>query len=276
MTSYLFDTPVIVRPNGYFDREVYVTYMAHNKYCEHTVSVHNCMEIPVRNFGVSMLHKESFSDFYILGLFPFRWGDKMGNSRVTRESFPFMKELLADICKMHDSEFFRSFLPNIKKALSWPLGYPSLDFIRMTDPDNSMPHFREISNNATLIMQMGQPAIDLDQGFVNAHKRIVMESITRGFGHKDFPGKNLIFEVASLQCVRMLNAVPADLLYCQITNSLTSTLMKHRAEMESHPQGPLGNQKWIPDPDSWLLDDQSSTLHEEFNLIISDSEDEDE
>ncbi|AEB70974.1 nonstructural protein [Armero virus] len=276
MTSYLFDTPVIVRPNGYFDREVYVTYMAHNKYCEHPVSVHNCMEIPVKNFGVSLLHKESLSDFYILGLLPFRWGDRMGNSRVTRDSFPFMKDLLKDISDMHDSEFFRSFLPNVKKALSWPLGYPTLEFIRMTKSDLNLPHFKEISANATLIMQMGQPALDLDQGFVNAHKRIVMESITRGFGHKDFPGKNMIFEVASLQCVRLLNAVPADLLYCQVPNSLTAIVMKHRSILEDHPQQPLGNQKWTPDPDSWLLDDQAATLHEEFALILSESEDDED
>ncbi|API68894.1 nonstructural protein [Tapara virus] len=265
MSSYLYDRPIIFRQS---QEDCSVQYLAFNSFTDREVCVNNDMEIPVENYMASCAFRESLQDFYRAGTLPLKWGDEMPVNRVTKGSYRLMDGVIESLSRFSREDIIKSYLPNVQNALSWPLGYPTLDFIKACVMDT--PLYTRKSTHATLIFRTGQPADCLDQSFVNSHRRIVMESVTRGFDVKTFTGQNLVRDIASLQCVRVLNAYQADLLYCGVSTELTKELSKLRIIHDGHPQNPLGNQRWIASPDSWDYR-PNPDVELDFDLDISDS-----
>lgn len=247
---FLYDRPSIVT-DGLGRRAV--CYLAYNSFSQYNVSVCSDMEIEVKSYDQSMDHKKTFAAFYTKGQFPFRWGRGCYSSRVEKEQKYTYTDLMLELSKFETEALSEYYQNNIREALSWPTGQCTLDFIKLT-ADNDLTIHRIKSMSATLIVQSTK-ATELDQCFVELHKKIVMEAATRGFEPDDFPGWDLISEVATLQCARLMSAYPFDVTSCGHSDAFICCLMRNKSLYKRVHGVMIGNQKWTPVQGTTVLQD---------------------
>ncbi|QBQ01756.1 nonstructural protein [Mona Grita virus] len=250
--NFLYDQPVIFRMGGVGDPEVEVGYLPFEAWSVRKICVHNTMEIPLETYRFAMDHRPTLRDFYSRGEFPFRWGPGTFNSRVQEETTNSFDSAIMDLVGFPLASFTKSFLPNVKLALSWPLGYPTTDFIQLSGIPGHFTHNGWKGMAATSLFRMNPQLERFDQVFVEAHKSILEEAERRGLSSDYFTGYDLLKEVASLQIVRLLNAVDIDVVYSNIPTNLTYKLLDLRDTFENESPELLGNRFWIPSPDTWF------------------------
>ncbi|QCI62744.1 NSs [Frijoles virus] len=250
--NFLYDQPVIFRMAGLGDPEVEVGYLPFESYTSRCICVHSNMEIPLESFRLAVDFRPRFSDFYSRGDFPFRWGVGTFNSRVEQETTKIMDDHIRSLALFPLDAYRRSFLPNVEMALSWPLGYPSTNFIQLAGCPGHCTSTGWKSLAGTALFRMNPQASRYDQVFVEAHKSILKEADIRGVSYDFLPGYDLIKEVAIMQLVRLVSSVDVDLVYSRVPTRLTDRLMQIKNSLENENPSILGNGFWIPSPNTWF------------------------
>ncbi|AHK60936.1 nonstructural protein [Gabek Forest virus] len=242
-TRFLYDRLYIMQSEG---QKLQAVFLAHNNFVGDDVSSYDHMEVVLSKYKQSFDYRESLSDFYSRGELPFRWGSIMWCSRVTGEEYLSFMALMMDLLKLDSSELKGDEHPNIREALSWPTGSPTLGFIKLNCRSSDWSINFQKSRTATLLLRAGGSDEGLEEAIVKTHKKIIMESSIRGFDPKFFPGLDLIREVACLQCVRLMNASCFDTVHTAYPSRLLDLLAMHRSTYTMISSKLLGNRKWTP------------------------------
>ncbi|QVG74818.1 nonstructural protein [Hedi virus] len=266
-SKYLFDRPVFIAPEGGTGEKVSVCYLAYNNFVQCDVAVHEEMEIPVHNYRISTDSRPTLAHFYSVGELPLRWGTTTFCSKVLMEPKSLYPFLVRELMRFSKLDFIKPELSNIREAISWPTGYPTLSFIRLCHPRDSTLNYQK-SKSATMIMRSCPQGTDFDHAFVKLHKMIVMEAVTRGFDPSWFPGSNLIKEVAALQCVRLMSAARCDAVFLASSDDLITTITNARLMYNAIHPPLLGNLKWTP------VQGADLPIIKEVDWILTESEDE--
>nr|QBH70233.1 nonstructural protein [Rift Valley fever virus]QBH70237.1 nonstructural protein [Rift Valley fever virus]WES12330.1 nonstructural protein [Rift Valley fever virus]WES12332.1 nonstructural protein [Rift Valley fever virus]WES12334.1 nonstructural protein [Rift Valley fever virus] len=185
-----------------------------------------------------------FSDFYNVGEFPYRVGLGDFASNVAPPPAKPFQRLIDLIGHMTLSDFTR--FPNLKEAISWPLGEPSLAFFDLSSTRVHRSDDIRRDQIATLAMRSCKIANDLEDSFVGLHRMIVTEAILRGIDLCLLPGFDLMYEVAHVQCVRLLQAAKEDISNAVVPNSALIALMEESLMLRSSLPSMMGRNNWIP------------------------------
>ncbi|AEA30068.1 nonstructural protein [Ariquemes virus] len=239
MLNYVFDIPHITRSAT--DRsKVYVEYSAYNGYWGTPICRYKGAEFPCSSFSVSDKTSFRLRSFIDKGQLPRSWGKPF--LQVKGKSPSFFDTTIEKISHLNLERQLKWSEPNLKEALSWPLGVPTLAFFKLSQIESYEFNWEEKCFLMTLIMRSGE-GVQIDDSLVNLYKKLIRELGERDIPCLNFTGQNIEKEVAYVQVLRMLTALPYDYYESDFHSSLYD-YVKELSEVIT-PQL-LGNRKWTP------------------------------
>ncbi|AEL29687.1 nonstructural protein [Rio Claro virus] len=206
MNRFMRDMP-LVGTTGLSLNRIQVTYIPFNKTWNSPVSTYDVMEFPVHNYTQANEIRDNLQSFYRLNRIPARWGP--GFPSIRNESDIEHLSLIHELSKIDEIEIVRHNEPNLKRALYWPFNYPSMSFIRHASRVDEEKPWLFKNNVATDILRASKSTV-LDLAIVNLHREVLREAARQSLPEGKFPGKDILMEIASLQCRRMLSAIDSD------------------------------------------------------------------
>ncbi|AEL29651.1 nonstructural protein [Sandfly fever Naples virus] len=233
------EIPIISHSVGPLHR-VSVDYIPFGKKYDCPVSLYKGAEIPVHSLSQSAVERNKLLYFLDEGLLPKSWG--FTNSFVLMKSPEFFDTTIERLSDLRIESCLKWCEPNIKKALSWPLGYPSFKFFQLSMLKSYEHNWLAKCDFATQVMRIGQ-GLGLDDSLRNLYKFMLNELSDREISSLIFTGQNIEKEIAYIQIIRMMTALPFDLKddCCQ---SPLFNIIQLQSEVTS--QHILGNAKWAP------------------------------
>nr|AHK60942.1 nonstructural protein [Karimabad virus] len=254
-TKYMYDKLYVIEEKG---QQLKAVYLAHNRFSTHDIAVYDDMEFELVKYKLSREFRSCLHEFYSVGELPHRWGPTMWYSRVTSEELLCFTDLIKELLTLEPQDINGGKFPNVKEALSWPTGHPTLAFLKLVSPSHFSSLNHQKSRAATMILRAGGKSPSLEESIVSLHKKITMEAVIRGFQPNQFPGRNMIKEVASLQCVRLMSGSCFDTVHNLYPSKLLDTLAKYRSIYSRITNKLLGNLKWIPVQDTYFDEPEAS------------------
>ncbi|AKF42393.1 NS protein [Capira virus] len=235
--KYALELPCISMSIGPLHRPS-VNYIHFNKNYNTSVSSYRGLEIPCHNLRQSLVEKRKLSYFLKDSEIPRQWGHV--GSMVTMKSPSFFDTSIERISKLRMEDCLRWCEPNIKKALSWPLGYPSLKFFYHSFIESYNHRWVDKCDFATQIVRIGG-GLGLDDSILFTHSKMIGELALREISYDVLTGENLSKEIAYVQMIRMLIAMTYDEADDCCQSPLFNILSLQREVTSSHL---LGNRKW--------------------------------
>ncbi|ACZ55878.2 nonstructural protein [sandfly fever Turkey virus] len=242
-SQYMFDYPAInidVRCHRLLSS---VSYVAHNKFHTHDVSTYEHCEIPLEKLRLGFGRRSSLSDFYSLGELPASWGPACYISSVKPMVYTF-QGMASDLSRFDLTSFSRRGLPNVLKALSWPLGIPDCEIFSICS-DRFVRGLQTRDQLMSYILRMGD-SHSLDECIVQAHKKILQEARRLGLSDEHYNGYDLFREIGSLVCLRLINAEPFDTAFSGEALDIRTVIRSYRASDPSASLTEYGNSLWTP------------------------------
>ncbi|AKF42366.1 NS protein [Buenaventura virus] len=234
---YALQIPCFTMSVGPLSRQS-VQYVPFNKQYNCPVSNYRGMEVPVHHLRQSFESKRKLSYFLKDFQIPLTWGSM--DSQVTQKSPEFFDTTIDRISELDIKTCLRWCEPNIKKALSWPLGYPSLKFFYHSHVDSYCFNWSKKCDFATQLMRMGG-GMGLDDSLLFSYSKIVGELSLRQIPYEVLTGYNISKEIAYIQVIRMLTALEYDLSDDCCQSPLCHILLSQKSVISEQI---LGNKKW--------------------------------
>ncbi|AEA30072.1 nonstructural protein [Echarate virus] len=268
LLCYAFDLPHITRSATDRSR-VYVEYSAHNGSYHTPICRYRGAEFPCSSFAVSERSSYRLLNFIEKGQLPKAWGKPF--LQVRGKSPSFFDTTIEKISYLNIERQLKWSEPNIKEALSWPLGVPTLAFFKLSRVESYDYNWEEKCYFMTLVMRCGEGE-QIDDSLVNLYKKMIVELNERDISHLNFTGQFIEKEIAYVQILRMLTALPYDY-YESEFHSMIYDYVKELSLVISPDL--LGNRKWKPlctmDPlFDRLVDDWDSDLDPEEPMETED------
>ncbi|QBQ01770.1 nonstructural protein [Tres Almendras virus] len=239
MMMYTFDLPHITRSATDRNR-VYVEYSAFNNYHSAPICRYKGAEFPCTSYKVSTKVRYRLSTFIIKDELPLSWGQ--AHQQVKGASPSFFDTTMEKISYLNLDRQLKWSEPNLREALSWPLGKPTFSFFKLSQISSYEYHWEEKCTFATLVMRCGDGE-QLDDSLVNMYKKIDVELAERDIFSGNFTGQNIEKEIAYVQLIRMMTALPYDYRESEFHSSLFQYVLDlYRVISPSL----LGNRKWNP------------------------------
>ncbi|AEA30066.1 nonstructural protein [Alenquer virus] len=260
MMRYMFDYPHITR--SAVDRsKVYVEYSAVNGYQDTPVCKYKGAEFPCSSYRVSTKTRYRLSTFIEKGELPHNWGKDY--LQVKGKSPSFFDSTIEKISYLNLDKQLKWAEPNLKTALSWPLGKPTLAFFKLSQISSYDYHWEEKCSFMTLVMRCGDGE-QIDDSLVNLYKSVIRELKNRDIRHENFTGQDIEKEVAYVQLIRMLTALPYDYYESEFHSLLYDYVKELSLVITPHL---LGNRMWEPKS---THDDQFNDLFDEMDSDFDD------
>ncbi|AKF42391.1 NS protein [Campana virus] len=235
--NYALQIPCISSSVGPLSRQS-VQYIPFNKQYHCPVSNYRGLEVPVHNLKQSSDVKSKLSGFFKDYQIPHMWGSSY--SQVTQYSPVFFDVTIERISELSIETCLRWCEPNIKKALSWPLGYPSLKFFYHSNIDSYSLNWCKKCDFATQLLRIGG-GLGLDDSLFFTYSKILSELSLRQIPSEVFSGYNISKEIAYVQILRMLTALEFDLSDDCCQSPLFHILLSQKTVISDQI---LGNKKW--------------------------------
>ncbi|AEL29660.1 nonstructural protein [Munguba virus] len=201
--SFLWNLPV-VRPSSCFLGLPSVNYVAFNKMATFEACKVNGAEIPLKHLKLCYDKRPTLFDFLRNREVPVSWGDHTDDQILNRSPRTF-EGLMFGLSEIEEVEYGRYNEPYLKKAVSWPLSYPSHTFFNLAVRKTEMGNWLHSSMWATMMLRMSHTD-NLEESIIKVRKRIIEKANDMGLDLSLFTGENLILEIAHLQCLRLIYA----------------------------------------------------------------------
>ncbi|API68902.1 nonstructural protein [Urucuri virus] len=265
MNRFLRDRPYVSQ-SFLFLGKPQVDYIPFNKvWCE-PVSAHNGMEFIVNHYRQVADCRPRLDDFYSRRELPVTWGPFDGS--VQNESTDQFLSLIHELSKLDILDANRYNEPSLRRALRWPFTYPTDQFFKLAaDRENIGPWSWKNFAMTCIIRSVNE--MNLDKAVVSFHKKILAEVQLQGGRISEFPGRDLILEAASVQCMRLVNAYKADA-------DKTPRHSRYYLAVKDYDENCLHNDrlsKWTQDTDDYVdMDYLSQALESEWTIDESETE----
>ncbi|AEA30086.1 nonstructural protein [Turuna virus] len=263
MLNYTYDLPHITRC-ATNSKRVFVEYEAFNGLHHSPICRYKGAEFPCTSFKATDKIAYRLSKFIDNGELPRCWGKH--HQQVTGSSPSFFDTTINKISYLNLERQLKWSEPNLKEALSWPLGVPTLAFFKLSRVDSYVFNWEEKCLLMTLIMRCGE-GDQIDQSLVNLYKKMIVELNNREIAHLNFTGQDIEKEIAYVQVLRMLTAIPYDYYESEFHSLLYDYVKELSMVITPHL---LGNRKWTPlatmDPRFMgLVDEWDSDFDSDFD-----------
>nr|ABQ23535.1 nonstructural protein [Sandfly fever Sicilian virus] len=259
-SQYMFDYPSIkidVRCHRLLSS---VTYMAYNKFHSTDVITYEHCEIPLERYRIGHGRRSSLSEFYSLGELPSAWGPACYISSVKPMVYTF-QGMASDLSRFDMASFSKRGLPNILKALSWPLECPDCEIFEICNSE----YRRGLQTRDQLmsyLLRVGDSP-NLDECVVQAHKKVLLEARRLGLSDEHYNGYDLFKEIGSLVCLRLINAEPYDIATSGEPLEIRTIIRSYRMDDPSLSLNAYGNSRWVP-IDSHIDENDDSSSDSDF------------
>ncbi|QBQ01761.1 nonstructural protein [Pena Blanca virus] len=201
--NFMFKYPVVTRDSFSMGRP-FVNYVSYNKATSFEVSSMIGAEFPLKIFKSSLDSRPRLQDFYSKGQMPRSWGLQY-ESQVSTPSPRVFEGLAFGLSRIDDANYGKFNEPLIKKAISWPLGYPSHVFFSLLVNKSDLGEWVHPSMLMTEILRLGK-SLSPEESIVRVHKKILRKAHDMGLDTRIFTGENIISEIVHIQCLRMIYA----------------------------------------------------------------------
>ncbi|API68882.1 nonstructural protein [Bujaru virus] len=201
--SFLHRLPVI-NTNSCFMGKPAVHYVDFYKRTPFEVCSVNGAEIPLKYFKASSDKRENLSEFLKRREVPLSWGLHTDSQILIRSPRVF-EGLMLGLSEITDEHYGMFNEPAIKKAVSWPLTFPSHVFFTLAVKKSELGEWLHSSMWATQMLRVGMTE-SLEEAIPKVRKRIISKANDMGLDTRIFSGENMIMEIAHIQCLRMIYA----------------------------------------------------------------------
>ncbi|ALS88202.1 viral sRNA Nonstructural protein [Corfou virus] len=242
-SQYLFDYPVVKLDSRVHRALSTVNYMAFNKFYYCDISTYEHCEFPLEKYSRGFGRRGSLSDFYLYKELPASWGPACTISSVRPMVYPF-RGLVNDLSRFDMQSFSVPGLQNIRKAISWPFGFPDLEIFEICN-DNYKRGLDTKNQLMSYILRMADSKF-LDECMVQAHKKIISECRSLGLQDEHFNGYDLFREISTLVCTRLINAEPHDSTSSGSGLEIKCIIRSYKINDPSSCVGVYGSGYWEP------------------------------
>ncbi|AKF42382.1 NS protein [Punta Toro virus] len=221
-------------------KRVTVDFVPFGKRHNAPVSLYKGMEIPLHNLRQSVIAKNRLITFLNNYDLPKEWG--YGQGLVIKASPSFFDVTIARISMLDIKDALKWCEPNIKRALSWPLTYPTLKFFEFSTLDGYQLNWEKKCDFATQICRVGK-GLGLDDSLMLTYKTMMRELSVRNIPAEVFTGQAIEKEIAYIQLIRLMTALEHD----KRDDCCQSELFKLvELQYEVTSKELLGNRIWLP------------------------------
>ncbi|QBQ01750.1 nonstructural protein [La Gloria virus] len=205
---YCYDMPVTSWSANPLKR-ISIHYMAYNKPCTFQVSRFDTLEFPLEKFTQSTKTRATLNDFIKKKELPVQWGGV--SSQVFKPSPRVFLGLIMGLSDCSSEDYVKYDIPLLKKAISWPLTYPSHAFINLIAKKDSLGPWVYKSMAATYMLRATN-SICLEEAIVKMNNLIKSKAREMGLDMEVFSGENLLLEIAHIQCLLLISASRSTML----------------------------------------------------------------
>nr|QSM35418.1 nonstructural protein [Wuxiang virus]QSM35424.1 nonstructural protein [Wuxiang virus] len=256
-SQYLFDYPVVNVDTRAHRALSTVSYMAYNRFHYCDISTYEHCEIPLERLRRGFGRRGSLSDFYLYDELPASWGPACSISSVKPMVYPF-RGLANDLSIFDMQSFSVPGLQNIRKAISWPFGFPDLEIFEICS-DKFKRGLETRNQLMSYILRMADSK-HLDECVVQVHKKILSEARSLGLQDEHFNGYDLFREVSAIVCTRLVNAEPYDTTSHGSGLEIKCIIRSYKIEDPHSCMGVYGSGAWepVPGPEEDTYEDSDS------------------